>query len=92
LQRGNGAQLFIKVGVNTVGNAQAANEQGGESNKDQRCGNLVQPLGDSLTALGEGCDFPSGVRECLLELLKPGVEILLGPHPVFVIHTATRSD
>ena len=34
----------------------------------------------------------SRIRECLLEFLKPGIEILLGLYPVFVIHAATRAN
>ncbi len=78
--------------MDAVGNAEATDEQCRESDKDECCGNLVQPLGNPFAALGKRSDFPSRIRECLLEFLKPGIEILLCLYPVFVIHAATRAN
>ena len=77
--------------MDAVGNAEATDEQCSESDKDECCGNLVQTLGNPFAALGKRSDFPSRIRECLLEFLKPGVEIQFGLYPVFVIHAATRA-
>ena len=75
-----------------VGDTEAANKQRGEGNQDERCGNLVQPFGDAFAALGEGSGVPVWFRECLFEVRQPRIQILVGLHPVFVVHAAAWPD
>ena len=75
-----------------VGDTEAANKQRGEGNQDERCGNLVQPFGDAFAALGEGSGVPVWFRECLFKVRQPRIQILVGLHPVFVVHAAAWPD